>query len=204
MRGGAPARGGFSGSAPRGFSSAPRGFSSAPRYASGRAVGPVGAYRAGASGSRPAFYSNRGRAYGRLRGGGYGYGYPLAGGFVAPYYLGYPDTVGYDAPAAPYADAQNYVDAPPDPGAMQGYGEPQPEQAAYAPAPAAPLEPEDAVTIIYKDGRSEQIHNYALTRTTLYVTDRRRRDIPLEQIDVPATEKVNREAGVAFALPTAQ
>jgi hypothetical protein len=198
MRGGTPVRGSFS--AP-----VSRGYSAGPRYASGRVAAPVGAYRGGASVARPAFYSNRGRPYGRLRGGGYGYGYPLAGGFVAPYYLGYPDTISYDAPPAPYADAQNYVDAqPPDPGFAPDYPQQQPAQEAYAQAPAPPPEAEDAVTIIYKDGRSEQIHNYALTRTTLYVTDKRRRDIPLDQIDLAATEKVNREAGVAFALPTAQ
>ena len=55
---------------------------------------------------------------------------------------------------------------------------------------------------MFKDGRpSEQIHNYALTRTTLYVPGRRIREIPLEQIDLAATAKVNHEAGVAFQLP---
>ena len=65
-----------------------------------------------------------------------------------------------------------------------------------------PLAEEDALTLIFKDGRqSEQIHNYALTRTTLFVTDARMREIPLEELDLPATMRVNREAGVAFQLP---
>ena len=189
--------------------------SSGARVSSARVVAPMGGYRGGvgprvagpgARAGRPAFYSRRVRAYGRLRGGGYGYGYPVAGGFVVPYELGYPDTVGYDAGPAVNAEPQNYVDVQPDPGAMQGYGAPEAPQVADA-APqrvaAIPPAPEDAVTIIYKDGRSEQIHNYALTRTTLYVTDKRRREIPLEQVDVAATEKVNHDAGVEFQVPEA-
>jgi hypothetical protein len=65
----------------------------------------------------------------------------------------------------------------------------------------------DAVTLVYKDGRSEQIHNYLLSRTMLSVwdrdRDRRYRNIPLEQLNLEATEKTNREAGIDFALPGA-
>jgi hypothetical protein len=60
----------------------------------------------------------------------------------------------------------------------------------------------NAVTLVFKDGRApETIHNYALTRTTLYVTDGRRREIPVAALDWAATEKVNRAAGVRFQLP---
>ncbi len=63
---------------------------------------------------------------------------------------------------------------------------------------------EDAVTLIFKDGRPpEQIHNYVLTRTTLFVGDQRRRAIPTDQLDLVATARVNQEAGVDFQLPEA-
>ena len=40
------------------------------------------------------------------------------------------------------------------------------------------------VRVPFKDGRpAEQIHNYALTRTTLYVRDGHRRDIPVDQLE---------------------
>ncbi|HEX3471014.1 MAG TPA: hypothetical protein VHT28_07485 [Silvibacterium sp.] len=72
--------------------------------------------------------------------------------------------------------------------------------ASPAPAPVS----ENAVKLIFKDRRpSEEIHNYALTRTTLYVLDQRRRDIPVGEIDLAATEKVNRDAGVDFQFPAA-
>ena len=63
----------------------------------------------------------------------------------------------------------------------------------------------DAVTLIFKDGRApEKIYNYALTRTTLYVTDAKRQEIPVAALDLAATEKVNRAAGVRFELPVTQ
>jgi hypothetical protein len=68
------------------------------------------------------------------------------------------------------------------------------------PAPAS----QDAVTLVFADGRpDEQIHNYMLTRTTLFVLDQRRQDIPIDQLDLAATAKVNRDAGVDFHLPVA-
>jgi hypothetical protein len=43
-----------------------------------------------------------------------------------------------------------------------------------------------------------------VTRTTLYVLDGpRRREIPLDQLDLPQTEKTNRDAGVDFEVPSA-
>jgi hypothetical protein len=61
---------------------------------------------------------------------------------------------------------------------------------------------QDAVTLVFTDGRpSEQIHNYMLTRSTLYVLDQRHRDIPLDQLDLLATAKANHDAGIDFRLP---
>jgi hypothetical protein len=63
----------------------------------------------------------------------------------------------------------------------------------------------DAVTLVFKDGRpAEKIHNYALTRTMLYVTDGRHREIAVADLDLAATEKANRAAGVSFQLPQTQ
>ena len=71
-----------------------------------------------------------------------------------------------------------------------------------ASSPDAPSQ--DALTLVFADGRpSVQIHNYMLTRTTLYVLDAHRRDIPLDELDLAATAKVNRDAGIDFRLPEA-
>jgi hypothetical protein len=60
--------------------------------------------------------------------------------------------------------------------------------------------------LIFKDGRPPvEIHNYALTATTLYALDGdSRKEIPLSLLNVPATVEANRAAGVDFALPTSR
>lgn len=105
------------------------------------------------------------------------------GDLAAPYSGPPPDEAAYSAPASLYA--------------------PQPE--ALAPAQAPEPEEEDAITIIFKDGRPpEQIRNYALTRTALYIPGHHIREIPLDEIDLPATERVNRQAGMDFEVPASR
>jgi hypothetical protein len=93
-----------------------------------------------------------------------------------------------------------YPQQPPAP-----YAEQTPVETAQAPAAAPSLFDTDAVTLVFKDGRPpEKIHNYALTRTMVYVTDGRHQEIPVAALDLAATEKANREAGVSFQLPVAR
>jgi hypothetical protein len=130
-------------------------------------------------------------------------------GFVAPYGVaGWwgPDSLDFADAGPSYSAA-----APPyypggDPAAYgAGPMEQAPPAEAYRPAYAAQPPPadEEAVTLIFKDGRpSEQIHNYILTAKTLYVQDEHRQVIPVEQLDLSATEKANLDAGVEFQLPS--
>ena len=110
---------------------------------------------------------------------------------------------------APYADpGQGSYAAAPDPGQQMPMPYPQapqyptaPVEETQPPPPVREPEPEEAVTLLFKDGRpAEQIHNYMLTRTTLYVRDQHRREISLSDLDVAATKKVNQDAGVDFQL----
>jgi hypothetical protein len=58
---------------------------------------------------------------------------------------------------------------------------------------------------VFKDGRpAQQIHDYILTRTILYVQDTGTREIPVADLDLAAMEKVNKAAGVDFQLPSAK
>ena len=174
-------------------------------------------------GQRPSFYNNhrpgypgpdRYRRYPRYYGIGIPYGIPV-NGWIDSDYPGDFDSTGYDPSGGQPDDsananvegyAQQAADqGPPPPYQEQPPAEQPPAEPQAAPAPpAAPLENEDAVTLIFKDGRpSEQIHNYALTRTTLYIRDQHRRDIPVDQIDLAATQKVNHDAGIDFHVPSA-
>jgi hypothetical protein len=145
----------------------------------------------------------------------YGVGLPYNVGWLGSDYLdsGYDDS-SY-APASPPAvsPADQYGAPPPSEYVSPpSYDQQRPMEQAEA-APSTAFRPgyqrqlpepaaEDAVTLVFKDGRpSEQIHNYMLTQTTLYVQDQRRHQIAVADIDVPATEKVNRDAGIDFQLP---
>jgi hypothetical protein len=205
----APSRGGFAASAP-GRSSGYRSFGAprTPGVARGLQRGTYGA----PSARQPYTGSWRyRRPYASPYRAGFAYAVP-AYGWVPPYFLGYPDD-GYDDSGAPPDNGSAY--------APDGYAEPQepdpePDQAqyqqqaplapwrpapeAYQPAPAPAIE--QAVTLIFKDGRpAEHIHNYLLTPTTLYVGDQHHRAIPTDELDLVATAKANQDAGVDFQLP---
>jgi hypothetical protein len=205
-------RGGFSGhSAPSfrgGFSApTPQRFTGAPRYIGNRPLrmvpglrrnGPANyvarpAYSAVSPYRRPYFPPYRARVH---------FVAPFWTGWIGPGFLGYPDTIGYGDVAAPPNYAEPYESQPPD--------QSQPAPANLYPEsvepsrPSSALESEDAITLVFKDGRPlEQIHNYVLTRTTLYVQDQHHRDIPLDQLDLAATQRLNHDAGVDFQLPEA-
>lgn len=121
-------------------------------------------------------------------------------GYVGAGYLGDPDESDSSDGSSAAAENGGGYDAQP----------PEPDEEAFRPpygvmpAPSAPPAPqaEEAVTLVFKDGRpSEQVRNYILTRTTLYVQDGQQRAIPVEQLDLLATAKVNQDAGVSFQLP---
>lgn len=140
----------------------------------------------------------------------WGWGYPYLNGFWDNDYDSYDSqpVSNYAASQYPeYAPSQYDYQAPPpeqDEPAQPSYtpwpySQPAPSESQPASGTAAEV---PATTLVFKDGRpSQQIHNYMLTATTLSVLDKNRRDIPVDQIDLAATEKANRAAGVEFALP---
>jgi hypothetical protein len=139
---------------------------------------------------------------------------------VAPYYLGDPG-YGYDSgDSGDQETAQNASpeDMGPENVSPEGYGQspydqepppypsypPYPQAPAAVQRPASPVASEAAVTLIFKDGRpAEKIQNFILTRGTLYVGGDHRQEISVNEIDLAATAKVNRDAGVEFQLPVA-
>ena len=155
----------------------------------------------------------RGRGYWR---GSYGFpgGYPLYANAweLLPYDTGdsdfSPDSA--EDSAVQQGTAQDNVPAPPpDTGYRPEYpgveSESYPQQSAAAPPPAEPIAPEPELTLIFKDGHTQAIHNYVLTSSDLVILDQaatgRQRRIPLDQIDLPATEKAAQQAGLDFTPP---
>ncbi len=71
------------------------------------------------------------------------------------------------------------------------------------PASPASVQAQPTTTLIFKDGRpAVQVHNYALTGSTLYGDTGQ--EIPLATLNLPATIEANRAAGVDFALPVSR
>lgn len=135
--------------------------------------------------------------------------------FFAPYYPVYP--------VAPYPMAYTAEPQPVDAGENRAlsaevdrlrdeverlrqerdYG----EREAQAPAPSrekAPAREEELVptVLVFRDGHTETVSNYAIVGQTLWAfSERRARKISLSGLDLDATRKANEEQGVEFRLP---
>lgn len=171
--------------------------------------------------------------YGNRWGWGGGWGYPYWGWGVGigwgwggyPYYGGgwYGDGGwGYTADmstytAAPaYAPSVVYVDP-------NGYSYNQPQQNPQTqqqidqlqnqvaqlqaqqqrPSGATAAEVHYATVIVYRDGHTETVGNYAIVGKTLWIFDESRaRKIPLSELDVPATRRDNQDRGNDFIVPS--
>ena len=70
------------------------------------------------------------------------------------------------------------------------------QASAEAPPPVQTLA--TPTTLVFKDGRRLEIHNYAMVGQALWALDGGFRKIPLADLDLDATQKENRERGVRF------
>ena len=70
---------------------------------------------------------------------------------------------------------------------------------------AAPAAVSPATVLIFKDGHTVEVHNYAIIGQTLWnLSEQMARKIPLADLDLDATAKANDERGVAFKIPGPQ
>lgn len=190
-------RGGYSTPGSYGRFTVPRFHGLAPRT-SARA-GSVGTYR-------PDYRITGRRGHYRVR--HYGYGaYPgyVNAWEVLPWDLGYGGLDEDDDTSASQSAAQaqpepEYESAMPENGGREDYA-----PATYQPAPQAPITPEPQLMLIYKDGHTQQVRNYALTQDALVDLDEadagRVTHIPLASLNLPATEQAAQQAGLDFTPP---
>ncbi len=148
-------------------------------------------------------------------------------GFAGPWRYGYPGWYGYYNPyfydpywlwdsSSYYDDSQDQDDAP---GYVMDQQGPDEQNAPYgydssgdqdAYARSAPYEPRHAeltapsapTTLIFRDQHKQEIQNYAIVGNTLFsFSAERTQKIPLSELDIPATTKVNEDRGVNFKVP---
>jgi hypothetical protein len=77
------------------------------------------------------------------------------------------------------------------------------EQARQIPPKPSRLVEENAPTIlVFRDAHRNEVRNYAIVGQTLWVfTEQRARKIPISDLDVDATRKVNADRGVEVRFP---
>jgi len=136
----------------------------------------------------------------------YGYG----GGYLVPFYVPYVDSsYGDDVGGGPYVYSgppeqtlHVVVDIPPARRkADMSEDEDAVQTAKSAPPAQSEILPLDETILVFRDGRRQEVTNYAVMGQTLYVFDGPKRKIPLQELDVPATIKANDDRGVDFRLP---
>jgi len=90
-------------------------------------------------------------------------------------------------------------------GEMSMLRQEQDEQYARASIPPEPPEPEPAppaTVLVYKDGHQVEVQNYAIVGENLvWFSGQLSKKIPLADLDLPATRKVNEDHGTTFSAP---
>lgn len=156
-------------------------------------------------------YGYGGYGYGGY-GYGYGYGYPNYG-----YAYGYDPLLWDSGPSYDSSNQDAYADQ--NEQLSQQVNELSNEVArlrdeqeirAYTPLPTNRQAPPDSAkanisdptVLVFRDQHREEISNYAVVGRTVWVfNEARARKIPLADLDVPATIKVNDDRGVDFNIP---
>lgn len=179
-------------------------------------------------GSWNRFRGNRSRGVGiriRTRGfhGPWRFGYPGWYGYYDPYWYDpywwwdsssdddqngqYADGQYQDGQYQDYAQASDYANE--QSLEQQSDGENQQQDMYARSQPNEPLHseltaPSPPTTLVFRDQHKQEIQNYAIIGHTLWnFADQRTQKIPLSDLDLPATQKVNEDRGVNFRLPGA-
>lgn len=125
--------------------------------------------------------------------------------YAYPYYLNdddYSDSADYREPASDYRN-NDYRDNDDRQVLEQDYrarlDRPQAQASEHSPEPVAS---QPSTVLVFKDGRQEEVLNYAIVGSTLYdLSDGRSKKVQLADLDLSATAKENDERGVEFRLP---
>ena len=187
-------RGAMSGSRAGPSSFGQRGFAG---FSAGRAGGGIafGHHPGFVNGSRNRDF-HRHHYYPGIVGPYYGWGYPYYGSYY-PY-----DT--YDSnDSNDYQQNQAVVDSTPD---YDRYGDHSVNESRSAPrqaqAPAAPAAEQDPTVLVFRDGHKQEVRNYAIVGQMLWdFSAKGTHKIPLADLDLDTTRKLNDERGVDFVLP---
>ncbi len=78
----------------------------------------------------------------------------------------------------------------------------KPTASTVAPEATVEVAPQPATVLVYKDGHTQEVQNYAILGDTLFdFAGSRSHKIQLADLDLPATRKTNDDRGVEFRIP---
>ena len=76
------------------------------------------------------------------------------------------------------------------------------ESAAAPSQPSAPEVPRPPTRLVFRDGKRTEVQSYAIIGQTLWVlSEQRSHKIPLSDLDLDATVRLNEQRGIEFPLP---
>jgi len=134
-----------------------------------------------------------------------GYGYPWGYGFFDPYWWwdsgsSYDQDQQYQTGLANEMNQQSL-----DEQRMRQQGDQDSYARSAPPPPHQPERTEAAVptVLVFRDQSRREIQNYAIVGQTLWnFAPQHTEKIPVAELDIPATTKINDDRGVDFRLPT--
>lgn len=156
------------------------------------------------------FNQNRTRYNGRGYYGGWGYAipyyYPADTSMYGYDYVGAgPDLYSGPPPGPNDPVLHMIVEQPP----ANPYG-PPPDERSYAAPPAAAqpastpapeVKPGEPTVLVFRNGKQQEVTNYAIMGDTLYVFDKGKTRIAMADLDIPATIQANDDRGMEFRVP---
>lgn len=151
--------------------------------------------RSGGFGHNPGFRNGFGdHGFRRHRYPGYVYYYPYYGYYGGDYPYDY-----YSADAYQQQPAAVVADPSPD---DDRYGDHSFGSSQQTKAQPAAAEEQDPTVLVFRDGHKQEIRNYAIVGQVLWDFGAQgTHKIPLSDLDLEATRKLNDERGVDFVLP---
>ena len=122
-----------------------------------------------------------------------------------PGYVYYWPYYGYYGGDYPYNYYSSDTYQPQDPPTVAADPKPSEDEQWRAPqvqAPPAAAEEQEATLLVFRDGHQQEIRNYAIVGQMLWDFGAKgTRKIPLSDLDLDTTRKLNDERGVEFVLP---
>jgi hypothetical protein len=128
--------------------------------------------------------------------------YPgIVGPYYWPYYGSYYPYDAYDSNA--YQQNQPVVNSAPDDDRYGDHSFAESRSSArQALAPPAPAPEQDPTVLVFRDGHKQEVRNYAIVGQMLWdFSAKGTHKIPLADLDLDTTRKLNDERGVDFVLP---